>query len=121
MWMMTPLHNPVTNAERQYQAAHTKTRCAIERAFGLLKSRFRCLDDSGGILCYSPQKVCHITVACCVLHNLCLDAGIEHEIDPAVAERIAEMAANPQALPLAGAAAARQRRLINETAWPALH
>lgn len=118
--MMTPLNRPVTNAEMRYQAAHTKTRCTIERAFGLLKSRFRCLDDSGGILSYTPQKVCRITVACCVLHNLCLNAGIEHEIDPAVALHIAEMAANPQAVPRAGAAAARQRRLIEETAWPAL-
>lgn len=118
--MLTPLNHPVTNAEMRYQKAHTKTRCSIERAFGLLKSRFRCLDDSGGILSYSPQKVCHITVACCVLHNLCLNAGIEHEVDPEVARHIAEMAANPQAAPRAGVAAARQRRLIEETDWPAL-
>jgi hypothetical protein len=118
MSMMTPLYNPVTDAERRYQRAHTKTRCSIERAFDLLKSRFRCLDDSGGILCYSPEKVCRITIACCVLHNLCLDAGMEHEVDRGVADRIVEMAANPQPPPRAGAGAARQRRLIEETAWP---
>ena len=120
LWMMMPLRNPVTDAKMRYQSAHTKTRCSIERAFGLLKSRFRCLDDSGGILCYTPQKVCQITMACCVLHNLCLDAGIQLEVDPGVAARNAQMAANPQAVPRAGVGAARQRRLIEETAWPAL-
>lgn len=115
---MTPLHNPATPSEVGYQRAHMKTRCSIERAFGLLKSRFRCLDDSGGILCYSPVKVCRITAACCVLHNLCLEAGLDHAVDAGVQERIAEMAANPRPAPAAGAAAAMRQQLIRDTAWP---
>ena len=46
-------------------------RNVIERSFSLLKSRFRCLDQSGGTLLYAPEKVLKIVVACIVLHNLC--------------------------------------------------
>ncbi|KAJ1092072.1 hypothetical protein NDU88_005186 [Pleurodeles waltl] len=42
----------------------------IERTFGLLKARFRCLHMPGGFLFYSPKKVCQIIVACSMLHNL---------------------------------------------------
>jgi len=44
-------------------------RNVIERSFSLLKSRFRCLDQSGGTLLYAPEKVLKIVVACIVLHN----------------------------------------------------
>lgn len=29
--------------------------------------------NHNGILLYSPNKVCHIVVVCCLLHNLVLD------------------------------------------------
>ena len=48
----------------------------VERTFGLLKARFRCLDRTGGALMYSPPKVCKIIVACCMLHNLALQHNI---------------------------------------------
>ena len=37
-----------TPGEQNYQRRHTKTRNVVERSFGLLKQRFRCLDFSGG-------------------------------------------------------------------------
>ncbi|KAK3086191.1 hypothetical protein FSP39_015880 [Pinctada imbricata] len=40
-WLMTPLANPVLEKEIKYNQAHIKTRNTIERAFGVLKSRFR--------------------------------------------------------------------------------
>jgi hypothetical protein len=58
-----------------------------------------------------------ITVACCVLHNLCLNAGLEHAIDVGVAERIAAYRENPVAVPPPRAAFLIQRRLINDHAW----
>ncbi|KAJ1123353.1 hypothetical protein NDU88_001823 [Pleurodeles waltl] len=71
-WLLTPVRNPRTRAEERYNEAHGQTLRIIERTFGLLKARFRCLHMTGGSLLYSPKKVCQIIVACCMLHNLAL-------------------------------------------------
>ncbi|KAJ1101087.1 hypothetical protein NDU88_006161 [Pleurodeles waltl] len=71
-WLLTPVRNPRTRAEERYNEAHVRTRRVIERTFGLLKARFRCLHMTGGSLFYSPKKVCQIIVACCMIHNLAL-------------------------------------------------
>ncbi|KAJ1173855.1 hypothetical protein NDU88_005680 [Pleurodeles waltl] len=71
-WLLTSVRNARTRAEERYNEAHGQTRRIIERTFGLLKARFRCLHLTGGFLCYSPKKVCQIVVACCMLHNLAL-------------------------------------------------
>ncbi len=49
---------------------HSQTRAVVERAIGLLKGRWRCLDATGGSLCYTPAKVCKIVRACAVLHSM---------------------------------------------------
>lgn len=48
----------------------------IERAFGVLKMRFRCIDRSGGTLLFRPEKACEIVTACVVLHNICLKNNV---------------------------------------------
>ena len=73
-YLMTPL-NPEkvsTPGEDNYQRSHTKTRNIIERSFGVLKQRFRCLDFSGGTIQFSPERCCNIIVATVVLHNMCI-------------------------------------------------
>ncbi|XP_046544229.1 putative nuclease HARBI1 [Haliotis rubra] len=40
-WMLTPLADPQTKPEQRYNAAHIRTRNTVERAFGVLKSKFR--------------------------------------------------------------------------------
>lgn len=55
-WLLTPVLNPTSPQEVRYNEANMKTRSIIERSFGLLKSRFRCIDTSGGTLLYIPLK-----------------------------------------------------------------
>ena len=67
---MTPNVNPNTPEHNRYNIAHTKTRNVIERAFGVLKMRFRCLDTTAGKLMFSPERSCKIILACFILHNM---------------------------------------------------
>uniref|UniRef100_A0A803JC58 DDE Tnp4 domain-containing protein n=1 Tax=Xenopus tropicalis TaxID=8364 RepID=A0A803JC58_XENTR len=59
---------------------HLLSRSVIEQTFGILKSRFRCLDKSGGSLMYSPTKVANIVAACAVLHNLANRHGLPGDV-----------------------------------------
>ncbi|XP_030069249.1 putative nuclease HARBI1 [Microcaecilia unicolor] len=79
-WLLTLLAMPRSDAEKQYNEAHISTRCTIERTFGVLKSRFRCLHISGGSLQYSPEKVAVIVLVCCMLHNIALNHHLDIEI-----------------------------------------
>ena len=74
-WLMTPIENPTTAGEKLYSKEHRKTRCLIERAFGVLKSRWRILDHTGGRMCYRPERVSKIILTCCMLHNICRRNG----------------------------------------------
>jgi len=120
-WLLTPLAAPVTQAERAYNNAHSKTRAVIERCFGVLKSRFRCLDKTGGTLLYSAEKTCYMVTACAVLHNMCISNDIETDIDAAVMARHAAIQPAPlhaHVLPLPAAAGPNavdvRRRVINQ-------
>ncbi|KAK0146660.1 Protein kinase C alpha type [Merluccius polli] len=75
-WLLTPLANPLTVREQRYNNIHARTRSVVERAIGQLKSRWRCLDRSGGMLLYHPEKVCRIVQACGVLHNIAHRHGV---------------------------------------------
>ena len=69
-WCIVPYITPTTVREFSFNRRHSRARVVIERTFGVLKQRFRCLDKSGGVLSYTPQKVASFCVACCVLHNI---------------------------------------------------
>lgn len=74
--LMTPYLSPANEQQLAYNRAHRRTRCVIERCNGLLKSRFRCLDVSGGPLRMKPQKCSKVILACCCLHNRALQNRI---------------------------------------------
>ena len=75
--LLTPIHSPVTPGQRRYNQAFLNTRKNIECAFGIWKSRWRSMDKTGGTLCYSPERVCRLAVATMVLHNICIDHGLQ--------------------------------------------
>ncbi|KAJ1100788.1 hypothetical protein NDU88_005863 [Pleurodeles waltl] len=75
-WIMTPFLTPSNECERRYNNAHKRTRNLIERTFGLLKARFRCLHRSGGALQYTPITAFKIVVACAILHNIATRRGL---------------------------------------------
>lgn len=68
--LFTPLLNPRTHAEEQYNIAHIATRNAVERCFGVWKSRFRILLT--GFRC-SLENTKIAVIALAVLHNLAID------------------------------------------------
>lgn len=70
-FVMTPFRNPKDAAERLYNKKHASVRNVVERCFGLLKNRFRCIIGSRG-LHYGPDRATQIINACCALHNMCI-------------------------------------------------
>ncbi|XP_071139758.1 putative nuclease HARBI1 [Mytilus edulis] len=75
-WLMTPLLNPNSQKEIAYNKSHCKTRNTVERAFGVLKARFRCLQKTGGSLQFNPPKCCKLIGACFRLHNKACSDGL---------------------------------------------
>ena len=72
-FLMTPVPNPTTEAERRYNLAHARTRVAVENAFGLLKMRFPVLLT--GLRLKRVERSVAVIRACFALHNLCISAG----------------------------------------------
>ena len=68
-YLLTPILKPKNAGEVRYNTAHRRTRCVIERCFGLLKRRFPCLHL--GLRTALPN-ILVIIVATAVLHNFTL-------------------------------------------------
>lgn len=66
-WAMTIYRNPVTNAEKAYNALHKKERVIIERMFGQLKARFPVLANTIRV---STHRIPQLISACIVLFNI---------------------------------------------------
>ena len=73
-WLMTPYRDTgnLTREQKNYNYVHSATRTIIERAFALLKGRFRRLQY---IDCRTIEKADDIVLACCVLHNVSISEG----------------------------------------------
>lgn len=69
--MLTPYkdNGRLNAAQRQYNFLHSSSRMVIERAFGSLKGRFRCLRF---IDMFDLDCILKIVFSCCILHELCL-------------------------------------------------
>ena len=65
-YLMTPIRDPISDAERRYNFTHCQVRNCIESAFGVLKRRFAVL---GGTIRQSLDNSLNTIIACFVLHN----------------------------------------------------
>ena len=62
-------YNKLTDAQAYYNYRHSGARMVVEQTFGLLKGRFRILLFANES---SIPTVNAITMACCILHNICI-------------------------------------------------
>ncbi|TGZ48709.1 putative nuclease HARBI1 isoform X1 [Temnothorax longispinosus] len=60
----------LTERQKNYNFCHSSTRVTIERAFGFLKNRFRCLLHQ--LPMNRTDLIAHFILACCVMHNICI-------------------------------------------------
>ena len=69
-WLLTPLpREPEGTPRFEYNEALCSARNCVERAFGVLKSTWRCLSKNR-VLQYEPGFAGRIINACAVLHNM---------------------------------------------------
>ena len=70
-WRMTPFPTggALTAAQQRFNCHLSKARVIIERTFGKLKSRWRCLLKQ---LEESMERVPQTIITCCILHNICI-------------------------------------------------
>ena len=79
-WLMKPFpdRGRLTAEQRKFNLKFSALRCVVERAFGMLKSRWRI------ILKKIEQKTTTLkrtVIVACVLHNICIERGDLHDAD----------------------------------------
>jgi hypothetical protein len=102
----------LTNHQQNYNFCHASARVVIERAFRLLKTRFRSLltklaMDRVNLI---PQHI----LACCVLHNICLMRNDELNFEINEDDQMIDVMDNAENVPRVGAGAVK-RDFICET------
>jgi hypothetical protein len=95
---------------RRFNLAHAKTRNAIERAFGVLKARWRILLRD---IDFEINNTLYIIAACCILHNVCISWGVQ--VDDSVEREAQQLAAAAAAATQQGAAPACGARLRGDS------
>lgn len=77
-YLLTPVINPQTNAQRRYNISHIATRNIVERMFGVLKRRFPCLRRC---LKLKLRTNLAVIVAVCTLHNFLNSRRQDFDLD----------------------------------------
>jgi hypothetical protein len=77
-WLLTPYRDNghLTHRQARYNVALSSKRQVIERAFGMLKGRFKRLKF---IHMKSVEEICQTIVCACILHNICICRGDDLE------------------------------------------
>ena len=80
-WLMTPYSQTpnISAAQNNFNTALGSAREKIVQTFGLLRGRWRCLLET---MKEDTLRVPTTVIACCVLHNLCLEMEDDATIEP---------------------------------------
>lgn len=72
-WLLKPFHEGTNDPEEiNFNKELSRARVSVECAFGILKGRWRILQKQlDSDIAFTNQ----ISIACCVLHNFCIEAG----------------------------------------------
>ncbi|GAB6027100.1 hypothetical protein CHUAL_000025 [Chamberlinius hualienensis] len=70
--MLTPLLNPITEAEKSYNEAHIKTRVVVKNTFRIWKRRFPILAYGSRI---KVQNTMAVIIATAIVHNIATNAN----------------------------------------------
>ena len=82
---MKPYPNGILNrSQRRFNKTLSSARYTVERAFGVLKARWRILLKR---LDNRFENIPEVIVSCCILHNFCQEAGEEFD-DEEILNRI---------------------------------
>ncbi|XP_055859182.1 putative nuclease HARBI1 [Episyrphus balteatus] len=73
-YLLTPYPDnaDLTPKQKIFNKKHCQTMVKIDNCFQLLKQRFRQLT---GLDCFPSMRISKFVLACCVLHNLCIEEG----------------------------------------------
>lgn len=72
-YLLTPILDAAPNSpEERYTKKHCQVRNRVERLFGVMKAKWRCLRQDR-VLHYQPRVAALIVYSCAILHNLLLN------------------------------------------------
>ncbi|MCO5586707.1 hypothetical protein L7F22_040649 [Adiantum nelumboides] len=74
-WLLIPFQAPLTPTQARYNTRQSSTRAVVERAFGRLKTTWHFLH--GTVRQPDINKLPKVIAACCILHNMGIDHGLQ--------------------------------------------
>jgi len=86
-WLMKPYNVGLnlSQEQRNFNRALSSSRSSVERAFGILKARWRCLIKR---LDSNVENIPDIIISCCVLHNICQNNNDLYEDEDELLDQI---------------------------------
>ncbi|XP_066929993.1 uncharacterized protein [Clytia hemisphaerica] len=105
-WLVKPYPfiPALTRSEKRFNKILSSARVTVERGFGILKARWRCLLTR---LDAEVENVSDQIIACCVLHNICQEMNDEYIDEDGMLDNI-----------LRNERRARQQRRVNQDIYP---
>ena len=86
-WLIKPyIFSPnLTRSEKLFSRCLSASRSAVERGFGLLKTRWRCLLK---LLDQEIENISNVIIACFILHIVCQISRVQYDEDDGLLENI---------------------------------